>query len=314
MEYIDVKNQIISKTLMSFYIFTGVERYIINAYVHKLAEVSGKLLTQKETVAECIKGGTQSLFSVASCYVVYDDSDFVSNEKAWDRIEDQLGDNMLILVLTDIDKRSKFYKHFSQTDLPFSTSIVNFGQVSDVVLEKYVQQRIRLSSENTKRLIDVCEHDVGRLLLECDKIRIFGGDDESFNKLMSDGSIYVPPTDAIFDFAESVLSCKPTNAFSLLDECLKLGEPPLRLLLVLYNNLKWLLQVQSCENTSSMEQLTGLLYWQIRTVNKYCGIYRNSELVFVLKLIHNLEKAIKRGEMEDVFAVPYVLVTLFGGY
>ena len=322
MEYTEVKQHIIKRAVKPFYVFTGEERYIMQEYVKKLVEVSGKSLQHKDSVAECIRNRAQSLFSTSSCFVVYDDKDFTSNEKAWANVEERLGENMLILVMTSIDKRSKFYKQNE-------SRIVSFDHLHAEVLKKYIKSEIDLSNSCMERLIDICENDCGRMFLEIDKLKNYiatipqdqkfkDGNGVTFNdvifaEMVRDGAIYTPPKDVIFDFADAVMAYKPVRAFQLLDECIELGEPPLRLLLVIYNNLKWLLQVQSCENTKDLEQTTGLLYWQIRNVKDHCGVYRNGELVFIMRLIHNLEKAIKRGEMDEELAVPYVLVRLFGG-
>ena len=75
-----------------------------------------------------------------------------------------LGDNMLIHLLTIVDKRTKFYKAYKD-------AIIEFERLSDTMLKKYIQKEIKLSERNTERLIDVCEHDYGRILLEIDKIK-----------------------------------------------------------------------------------------------------------------------------------------------
>ena len=309
MEYTDVKQDIIKGAVKPFYVFTGEERYVLNKYVHKLAEVARKALQQRESVSECMRGKTQSLFAQSGCFVVYDDKDFTGNEKAWDKVQEALGDNMLILVLSSVDKRSKFYKHFSE-------QIVTFNRVHPVTLKKYISDRMTLSNANAEYLIDVCESDCGRIFLELDKVKRVadrnGSDDYDrwFDELVDSGAIYTPPRDVIFAWADAVIARKPAEAFRLLEECLELGEPALRLLLVLFNNVKWLLQVQGCDS-GNVSESTGLLYWQIQNVQKHCGVYSNRELVNALKTIQRAESGVKNGEISEDAVLPYVLINLF---
>lgn len=164
MDYSSVKKDIMNKQLKRFYIFTGEERFVLVKYVQKIVEVSGKTYKEVDKVSDCRDIGS-SLFASASCYVCYDDKEFMSNEKAWDDIEDFIGeDNMLILVLTSVNKGSKFYKHFAD-------SITVFDKLLDVILQTYVSRELQLSVDNAKYLIDICDHDMGRLMLEIDKIR-----------------------------------------------------------------------------------------------------------------------------------------------
>lgn len=304
--YTEVKQDIIKGSLRPFYIFTGEERYVLHKYVEKIGEVSGRVMQTKDSVAMCARGKTSSLLAKDACYVVYDDKDFTTNEKVWDGVADLLGNNILILILSTIDKRSKFYKHFED-------SIVTFAPLNKVILEQYVRAEVDLCNSYTDYLIDICENDCNRIFSEIDKIKRVNAkdDNEAFDILLDDNAIYIPPKDVIFDFADAILSKNIKKSFSLLDECLAQGEAPLRLITVIYNNLKWLLQVQGCTDTKDLEQTTGLLFWQIRAVKDHCGVYTNRGLVRALEMVHSVEKGVKTGDIDPIMAVSYILVELF---
>ena len=61
---------------------------------------------------------------------------------------------------------------------------------------------------------------------------------------------------------------------------------------VLYNNMKQMLQVQSCRN-SDIAKSTGLTSWQIMQVKDKIGAYSIRELVNALKVIQKTEQADK---------------------
>ena len=215
---------------------------------------------------------------------------------------------MVILLTTTTDKRLKFYKTYNK-------SFIEFKPLAPSVLKKYIQKEIDLSDKNCDRLIEVCEGNYGRCLLEIDKIKRYSDSNPTlvrniynngFEILMNDGAIYTPPKDAIFDFVKAVLQNKPELTYSLLQDCTEIGESNLAILSVLFNSTKQLLQVQTCES-NDIEKTTGLQYWQIKNAKECIGKYSTNNLIYIMRLIQSVEKKIKTGEIEEAIAVDYVL-------
>lgn len=160
-----LKNHIKLKTLPTFLIFSGDEWKVQQIYINQISKVTGKKCVRIDSVADIFQKLTNRSFVKESViYIVRDDKELMQNEKLQQRIEKVLGDNMLILLLTNVDKRTKFYKSYK-------ASICDFERLSDKMLEKYTLREISLSKANIQRLIEICEHDYGRMLLEIDKIR-----------------------------------------------------------------------------------------------------------------------------------------------
>lgn len=312
MKVIDVKNQIKSKSPQSFYIFTGDEIEVINIYINKIAECRNLEVARVDSISNIYsKFLSKSFVTKNYCYVLRDDKELLTQEKIWDAlsVKGVQGNNIIILVLSNIDKRSKFYKRFQD-------SIVEFEHLPDSVLTKYIKKEISLNDKNCKRLIDICESDYSKILLEVDKIKQYAkgfsgnyGFDNFFQMLVDNGTIYQPPKDAIFDFVDAVLKGKSVKSFELLKNCYGVGESPIVLLSVLYNNVKQVLQVQSC-TSKDIAKTTGLSAWQVKCAKEKCGYYSIGDLVYFLKLIRRVEKGIKTGEIEECMAVDYVLVNM----
>lgn len=302
MDYSNVKKDIMNKDLKRFYIFTGEERFVLVKYIHKIVEVSGMRYKPVDKVSACRDTGS-SLFSTPSCYVCYDDKEFVDNEKAWDEVTDFIGaDNMLILVLSTVDNRKKFFKHFAST-------IVSFDRLTEPILEKYVTRKVNLNPDNMRYLIQICENDCGRLFMELDKFDPNEDANLQFDKFLDEGILYVPPEDVVFDWVDAILSGDRGKSFALYEDCVRRGEPTLMLLSVLYANTRKLLQVQSCDG--NIEEVTGLMKWEInRLRNKANKAYSNRELINAMRLIQKVESGIKTGVVEEEFAIQYVMVNM----
>lgn len=315
MTLLDVKHQIKSRELLPCYIFTGEEIGIMSIYIKKIAEVANAQLMYADTVSSIVQTNAgSSILNKRKVYVIHDDTDFLKEEKVWDRFinGEALKNNILILAFYTLDKRSKFYKMYSNT-------IVEFTRLNSSILSVYLKREIALSDSNIEKLIEVCDNDYSRMFLEADKIKqyaCFGEEhgydvtyDEAFRDLLSDGTIRQKPYDAIFDFVDAVLRHQVRRAYTLLENCTAIGEHPLALLSVLYTNAKQVLQVQSCGD-GDIAHSTGLTPWQIKVAKSKAGTYRNGDLVWLIRTIQSVESGIKSGKIDEDIAVDYVLTNI----
>ena len=176
MDVSTLKAKIKSKKLPSYLIFAGPEWKVQDIYIDQISKVTGQEIRYIDSVADIFdKLKNRSFVQKPVIYKVRDDKELMQNEKLQQKIESVLADNMLIHTLTSVDKRTKFYKAYKD-------SIIEFETLSDAILKKYIKKEINLSDKNCEILIDVCEHDYGRILLEIDKIRRYvdGGDLEKY--------------------------------------------------------------------------------------------------------------------------------------
>lgn len=314
MDVSTLKAKIKSKQLPSYLIFSGPEWKVQQIYIEQIAKVTGKKTKRIDSVSEIYsKLRNRSFIQSGVIYIVRDDKELMNSEKLQQQISSGLlGDNMLILLLTSVDKRTKFYKAYKD-------SIIDFEALSDAMLKKYVLKEIKLFERNLQCLIDICEHDYGRILLEIDKIKCYmtvaeadGYDmipDEAFKDLLEDGTIYKPPYDAIFDLVDAILDRNVNKAFNLLQQSYAVGEATMVMLSVLYNNAKAVLQVQTYQGNKITEG-TGLTGWQIKNAKPHVGRYSDEELIYIVQLVQKIESGIKTGRMEDEFAMQYLLTRI----
>lgn len=306
MDAAEVKSHIQKKTFNPFYIFTGPEWRIQRIYIDMISSASGKELKYIDSISDIAKLGSKSFISNPRVYVVRDDKDIVSNEKLQARLQSIIGQNILILLLTAPDKRTKFYKAYKDI-------ICDFEPLKPDILKKYIQKEIELSDKNCDKLMEACEYDYGRCLLEIDKIKHhykspihFADYNSTFEYLLGNGVIYQPPKDAIFEFVDSILDKKVNSSFRLYQDCLGVGEAVMVMLSVLYNNAKAVLQVQSC-NSADIAKSTGLTSFQIYGAKKHLNNYKTGELIYIMKLCQKCQQAIVTGMMEEEYAMEYIL-------
>lgn len=306
----ELKAQIMGKQMKPLYIFTGNEIAVRDIYIKQIAKVGGYDIKWLEDAADIVQAGRKrSIVQKKTLYILSECNELVKNEKAQKILEMNFGSNMLLVLFTALDKRVKFYKQYKDI-------IVEFETLQPEILKKYIQKEIDLSDKNCQTLMEVCENDYGRCLLEIDKIMRYTNylgpakmENGAFEKLLKDGTIYKPPKDAIFDFVDAVLDRDADKSFRLMQESYDCGEATLVMVSNLYSNFKALLQVQSCKS-KDVSNCTGLTGWQINNARKHLKKYSIGELVNALATIRNAEIGIKTGAIEEAIAVPHLLVNI----
>ena len=313
MEVQELKQMIKSSDIPNFLIFIGDEWMVKKIYIEQISKVKKLGIKYIDAVSDIASSvGSKSLFNQNYLYVCTDDKEFMTEEKLQQKVIENLSDNMLILELTSIDKRLKFTK-------TYNNSIVEFKTLNEAVLKRYIQKEIKLSDKYTELLMEICDYNYGHCLLEIDKIfrckdfDIYEDDymaDIAFKKLLEDGTIYVPPKEALWDFIKAVLQNKPKLAFDLYADLKAVEAPTLSILSNLYNNTKQLLQVQTCQS-KDIAKTTGLTAWQIKNAKECVGRWRPGDLVYLMRLIQQTESGIKSGKIEESIAVEYILTSLW---
>jgi len=305
MEIGDVKQQIKTGGILPLYIFYGDEGAIIKEYIKQIAKKSGSTIIYDNSISDLVHySKSTALIQEKYVHVILDDKEFLTNEKAWGFTG--IKGDIVIFQYTNCDKRLKFWKNFANT-------CVEFKKLDNEILIKYIQKKIDLSRENCLKLIDCCEGDYSRILLEIDKIKQYSEanvtlirniENNAFDILLNSGVIYTAPKDAIFDFVKAFLDRDTILAQELLKQSYAVGEATLVLISVLYDNVKTLLQVKSGEKN------LGINGWQAKNVSAYKDRYTNGELVNCMRLLRKCEKGIKTGTMPENIAMQYVIVNV----
>lgn len=312
MDVTQIKSHIQNNSFDKFYIFSGPEWKVQRLYIDQIAKVSGKELKYIDSIADIYgKKGSKMFVPKSYVYVVRDDKEITQNEKVQEQLDSIIGNNILILLLVTLDKRTKFYKSYKDT-------IVEFEALKTEILRKYLQREINLSDKNCDKLMEVCEYDYGRCLLEIDKILCLNESDIegcyydpdiAFTELLKDGVIYQPPKDAIFDFVDAILDCDTNLSFNLYHQCLEVGEATMVMISVLYNNAKAVLQVQSCKS-SDISKSTGLTGWQIKNAQKHLRKRTNGDLIYIMERCQKSQQAIVTGVVDEEFIMEDLLTRI----
>lgn len=324
MQVQELKKLIKEQTIPNFLIFTGEEWMVQKIYINQIGKVNNLEIKYIDSIFDIWASlNSRSLLGKKYLYVLQDDRDFMTEEKIYSNIENRLHNNMLILQLTSADKRLKILKQYKD-------SIVEFNALNEAILKQYIQKEIALSDRNCDILMEICDYNYGHCLLEIDKIYNYymgaiKSDDtptlklmpfnvdikdvdvnKVFKTLLEDGTIHIPPRDNIWTFIKAVLKNKPLEAYELWHELKELKTPIMSIIYNLYTEAKHVYQIQTCKS-DNVSKVTGLNGWQIKNARECSGYFSNDDLVYLMKLLQNVERGIKQGRIEESIAIDYIL-------
>jgi len=313
MNIMELKKSLDSGELSNLYVFTGEEYTILNIYIDKVCSFFDTVKRSDSVLSIYKSLSARSLIQTGKqVFVVRDDKEFLTSETIWADLMKRLKARNATLVVkySSIDARSKFNKHFDEY-------ITVFDRLSDRVLLKYIYKDITLSQENANTLMNACNGDYGRILLEINKIQNVMeyyklSANDAFKMCLNAHAIYIEPEGQVFDLVDSILTRNYRSVYKMLAESRRRGDNELYVFSLLHNNVKTILQIQTFGNSDNKKliQATGLTQYQINTCSKYLNRYTCEELIRFMKYIKYCDKSIKDGTMQSDFALDYLLVNV----
>lgn len=306
--------ELVNNQVPHYNIFTGEEIAVQKIYIDKILDEYKRV--DCDSVAQALqKSRTKSLTGSNRAFIVVDDTLYMKDEKAWEIVQNtftKASKNILIIIYSSIDKRSK--KFLSKND----EYIVSFDRLSEDVLVKYIQKDINLSDENAQKLVELCESDYSRILLEIDKIKsytdanskdIFPND--AFSILLEQGVIYQPIGDITFKLTDAVLRGELDTTEKYLKMAIEKEESPILVLSVLYTGFHNMLMVMDLgSNKKDASKRTGLTPFQVGQATKNIGGYKREEVKRALFIIQDVESGIKTGKYDMETAMQYAILEI----
>jgi DNA polymerase III delta subunit len=299
-----------------YLVLYGQEQTILDMYIKQILSVTQAQAVYVDTVASVIKqSGKKSLNKSVKCYIVTDDLSYLKAETVWDKIKEDFkkSKNYLILRYHTLDKRDKF-SHNNKENL------TEFAHLSVEVLQQYIYRDLPdLSKKNALSLIEYCNYNYGRILMEIDKIKQWQEHytdnewtpktDSVFKLLNNQGLFHKEIGDITFELTNAVLGGYTDQAIVKLDEAKRKNEPAMMIASILYNGFRNLLAYQGLgkDKQGAMER-TGLTKGELYGCTKNVGGYSLSEVKRNMLFCQQVESGIKTGLIDEDIALDYLVL------
>lgn len=305
----DVKKQIQDDAIDNLYVFVGDEIGIMNIYIDMITSKFDNV-AHTSSIASIYRTLTsKSLFNTGqnTIYVIREDSAFLSNEKYWDSLIPLLKVRNITIIFKygEISKSNKIYKVLED-------NIVIFDKLSQGVLRKHIQERVDIPVSYCDYLIDVCDRDYSRIVLEVDKIvnlsEISGiKHKEALEVINADGLIHAVVGGSVYDLVDDIMYGNRQDVLDSLLKCKLRGDNQMYILSILHNTAKSVLQLQLCDG-KEVQKITGLTAYQVKSAKQYLNVRPNEQLIKIIRLVKYCEVSIKNGTLSSDNVLDYLIV------
>ena len=311
MELVDLMKRISSNDIPHFLILFGEEQTILNIYLTHILEVTNTKRISADSVSYIMQNINKKRFDKSvRLYVVQDDMTFLRAEDSWETVRNTPTKDYIILRYHSLDKRSAFVKKNQQ-------NLVEFARLSKEVLQTYISKDLPdLSEKNSSKLVEYCNYDYGRILMEIDKIKQYSSVrtdlniDSCFMQLDKQGLFHKEIGDITFELTNAVLGGYPETAIQKLGEAKRKGEPAMMIVSILYNGFRNLLAYQGLgSNKQGAMERTGMTKGELYGCTKNVGGYSIAEVKRNMLKCQEIEAGIKMGSIDEDIALEYAVLS-----
>ena len=292
MDIVKLKSQIKSGELDNLYVFVGEEIGLMNLYIEKMNKNAHRV----ESVSGVWKRLTsRGLGGYKPVYVVRDDKEFLQAERIWNSADKMIRYGTLILLYTNLDKRSRFYKAFED-------HIVVFDKMTRPQLVKFILSRFpfEISQEQAEYLCEACNNDYTQIQNEIDKLSRIQAylKNQSFEKVV-DEIVRAPKYADTFSMANNVLQYKGKQAVEQMQFLLDNGESGIGIITALYNNFRNAVQVLSAQGTA--KEISEKYDIHIASVSNILNNFNYSleGAIRAIRILQDAESGIKSGKYAE---------------
>ena len=316
MELVDLMKRISSNDIPHFLILFGEEQTILNIYLTHILEVTDTKRISADSVSYIMQNINKKRFDKSlRLYVVQDDMAFLRAEDSWETVRNTPTKDYIILRYHSLDKRSAFVKKNQQ-------NLVEFARLSKEMLQTYISKDLPdLSEKNSSKLVEYCNYDYGRILMEIDKIwqiqayrlsnfNVNFDSNDCFEKLDKEGLFHKEIGDITFELTNAVLGGYTETAIQKLDEAKRKGEPAMMIVSILYTGFRNLLAYQGLgSNKQGAVERTGMTKGELYGCTKNVGGYSIAEVKRNMLKCQEIEAGIKIGTIDEDIALEYAVLS-----
>lgn len=303
-----VRDELKHHEVRPFYLFYGPNLELMRSYIQKIGHLTGLELKYVDLCSSVIETLKQKTFLPTDyIYVVLNDSDYVKNGD-WEFVKTQHNKNsVVIFIFTELKKNTKFYKEMEH-------ELILFDAMKVPAMIKSLKKKYNLDESLCYRLINRCDGDFGRCLLECKKVEIYCTihNIKDFNQGMSEcleqELITISSLNNVSNLVDSFLDGDSLGCWLYYNIIKRNNESLFGLLWDFYFALKSVYRLQTTKDWKYMD--TKL----VQRYSDFTGVYPDAALIYAIKYISTIDSDIKSGRMDSDVAFEKFLVDFFITY
>lgn len=252
--------------------------------------------------------GENALFLTSESTNVLHDIDYLEKY-----INNDNNDNIVILsVLSEkLDERKKIVKLLRQKATVYQKEVINEKDLGSYVVKEFKNNNLNINLKTANYFVDYVGKDIDIIQNEIDKMVLFKEDDtvtiDDINDISSRAF-----KDNIFDFTDAILKKNYKKMFECYNDLMRINEEPIKIISMLGTQFIFIYQVKLLnEENKSQKEITDILkVHPYRVKLALESDYMTSEVVNMIKGLHELDYGIKCGNLDKNVALENFLLRI----
>lgn len=252
--------------------------------------------------------GENALFLTSESTNVLHDIDYLEKY-----INNDNNDNIVILsVLSEkLDERKKIVKLLRQKATVYEKEVINEKDLGSFVVKEFKNNNLNINLKTANYFVDYVGKDIDIIQNEIDKMVLFKEDDtvtiDDINDISSRAF-----KDNIFDFTDAIMKKNYKKMFECYNDLMMVNEEPIKIISMLATQFIFIYQVKllNDEHKSQKEIADILKVHPYRVKLALESDYMTSEVVNMIKALHELDYGIKCGNLDKNVALENFLIRI----
>jgi DNA polymerase-3 subunit delta len=226
--------------------------------------------------------------------------------------------SVLIVVAPRLDQRRRLTQVLQRT-----AQVIRCDPLEPEAIPAWLAARAReagktLAPDAAALLVEQAGSGLRALGLEVAKLAAYAGERDTITADdVREAASEVAAQATIFEVMDAVGHRRADRAFGLLDALVALGEPPLRILYMLEDQVRMLARVQELvdrgvRNRADVQRALGSRAWRYRDFQKQVQAFGRVDVEALLGMLLDADSAIKTGQMPPRLALETLIVRMSG--
>lgn len=219
---------------------------------------------------------------------------------------------IIILVETQVDKRSRLFKTIKETG-----RVCEFARQNEATLKKWIYSLAKkegksIDEQTITFFLEKTGTEMANIRTEWEKLMCYTIRDNVITKSAIENICTQRVSNRIFDMVSSIADKRQKEALDMYHDLLTLKEPPMGILALIARQFNLMLQVKELQlkniHGRQIADKVGLPPFIVQKYEKQASRFKISELKEALASCVKADEAVKTGRLNDVLSVELLII------
>lgn len=233
-------------------------------------------------------------------------------EKLADYLQEPAESAVIVLIETQIDKRSKLFKTIKDKG-----RVCEFTTPDDATLRKWIfgivkKENKTIDGEALNLFLEKTGNDMENIRSELEKLFCYTMKRDTITPQDVENVCTQRVSNRIFEMVAAIAEKKQKKALDMYHDLLTLKEPPMGILSLIARQFNLMLQVKELQQkgypSKVIGEKTGLSPYIAQKYERQASRFKTADLKRALEACAKTDEAVKMGKMNDVMSVELLII------